>query len=443
MIELFQEQAADLIPEDLQWIVPELILSYKEKLRKIAWEVYGESELGLASLNKQAVEVVNRAAYTYFFTSKLWANQRSLNTYILTSLNWFKSSLLSQQNATQKHSVPICPACGEEVAYEGKLLRCYQCSKKIEQSGVSILELHLAKTFALHTYKGYRCAQCYHFIPDSAKGKFGITCPFDDCDFSDKVENLVPIVHPVRIKALKRTGLDNGNVEAKVATVNFQQTEFLINENLDFDKYLKIIQDIINNQIITANYSCQNLGLLKSLSMYQAFSDLLTSNSQDMLEYLIYNRLPDYSIYAKIFQQFILKLEERLPYNYQIEGSSRSIHHLLDKDLGIFLGQSEYSAEVQEGGIINNNTKEIYISSKNFKNYGRCFIGKLISVFDDVGNEVVAKGHDFSKIYTDLTKGEMVHIIHYRIPAHWDVGGLTTLGKIRRSIIKSIKKRIN
>jgi hypothetical protein len=199
----------------------------------------------------------------------------------------------------------------------------------------------------------------------------------------------------------------------------------------DIKSYYDILINVIDTQMSMLEYSCTSSTIKIKQCMYAAFKDIAAQYPEDIISYLIFlnkNRLQ-----SKIFQRFIYILEQELPFNIKKSNRTLEIKSLLDPNLHIFSGISEFATTVYNNNIVNM-TSEIYRSSCGDKPY---YIGKLLDI--DCNRKSLLsdiKEYGFSSITMNNTPNNVLVIVkHLRIPPHYQMGGLAYLNKIRRSIV--------
>lgn len=145
-----------------------------------------------------------------------------------------------------------------------------------------------------------------------------------------------------------------------------------------------------------------------------------------------------------VFQEFLKIAENALPFmcftaNNTIgpdkKRPKKEVYSL--EEAGIFRGKSKFTATVNNG-IIPNKTNERFMVPG--KDYGPCFIGKLLSVKHN-GTDVTDKVrcYQFSKINIDLPDGSIVEVEHMAIESHWDIGMLNLLRRVKNAVFGNIQ----
>ena len=175
--------------------------------------------------------------------------------------------------------------------------------------------------------------------------------------------------------------------------------------------------------------------------------NMLDKYPAEMFSYLVHlKQQPDIPLHSKIFQEYVSLVENHMPFSIIRKNEKISICSLLDKNLRLFEGISKYSAVVRPDGSIPNLTEEKYIGGRNFKDYGRCFIGKVIDIVEKDTNKSLkgaVASYSFSKIDTSIPASTHVDVTHFRILPHYEIGSLVILQKVRSNIIDKVYFKIH
>lgn len=473
----------NLKEDDLDlWVVPELLEFYKEKLSYLTYKSYGTSSnvVSNAAFKEQAKILLRSSCYSFLFKMEHWRTGRDLNSYLLSCLKRLSGKLFYDAESIKKTNIPICPGCkflgNKEFLYpESDLLRCKLCTQEAERLSQDIKynghkdfkttilfesRLKIHKSFSLHSMSGYKCPECERFIPKSLDGKFGISCPYTDCSFSGKIDNLQKKIHPVGFgqkqdRSLQETiysGFDSGSeieLQSLFSDESTVNPDIIIEMRENYELEYKTLQQVLEEQTQQIKRNNSSTTMLQKLSMYEAYKNMLEKYPEDMVSYLVHRKQnSEYPIQSRIFQEYVKIIEESLPYDIKISGDEKyTIYSLTDPNLQLFLGKSEFNAIVGTDLVIHNGTKETYVGSLTFKDYGSCFIGQLINIVNQKTGLSIkdkVKNYTFSKIQMeDILPGIEVTVSHYRIHSHYEVGALVFLQRIRRSIVDSIFFRLH
>ena len=461
-IKIINERASTLTEDDVEWLVSELLDHYSGKIHSLSTYAYGsEKGIALAAFKEWSAKTLKKGLETFLFKNEHWRSGRSIGPYLSKCLQKLAESLKTDSDFVKKVSIPICPACKtlgerEYLAYEGKLLRCPTCTKEHERlkaqtikSSQEEYEFRIRKVFSLHSRKGHRCPGCERFIPESfVTGNDRISCPYDNCLWFGIPSELEPMAHPlgqssgvtVSMNAPIDLGDQSGHLEMQdLVDSNDINPDVRIEQEEKYWRELKIVRSVIETQM--ARLSNQPKSIKKVL-MYRAFQILLEQDQAGMMNYLIHGNkaIGDRPIQSVIFQKYISLVENSLPMTINGE----EVYSLLDKNLDIFLGESEFFAHVRESGLVSNNTHEVFDGAKC---KGPCFIGMLCDVQDEDGNSIMSdvEYYTFSnvKMKSHVPANKMVKVIHFRIPPHYEMYSLVNLQRVRKKIVDSIYKRIH
>jgi len=488
VIEKFNKIASTITVEELDDWTDILFSYYHNKIHSLAIKSYGETAraTGVASLafKEQAKIELKSALNTFLFKSEHWRTGRDINSYLHTCLNRLSDRILADVDNVKKYNCPICPGCKHLgiktfLFAEGKLLKCDYCNKESDRlpneilllknkinlsiqdkQNISLFEsrLRIHKTFAIHSKKGYRCTDCQRFIPESLATNHGISCPYDDCDFFSKIEKLEIMAHPVSMSTrLMMHFEDKDNNSAN--SIRRPNTVFLNSlnikaDNIDADINLEInetieiefeqLTSVIDEQVKSIKRINSSSTMMQKLLMYQAYQNMLEQFPEEMISYLVHRKqAAEFPIQSRIFQEYAKLMQESLPFTIERDFGEYTVYDLLDPQLQLFSGKSEFETEVQYDHSIPNKTIETYVGGTSFKDYGPCFIGSLIDVVDkNTGFSIKdkVKNYTFSQInMTDeVLYNTPVTVKHFRIKSHYEIGSLVYLQRIRKRIVDGV-----
>lgn len=472
------KKAETLKEQDLnEWIIPELVTLYQSRIDAHAQRVYGSTPGNVAksAFRETAKATLYNGLNTFLFKSQHWRAGRDINSYLLTCLKRLADQVFWDQSSAKRANLLICPACRELgnkvfLTSESRAWRCPTCTieydrliddiKKSKGTSVDIAaarsRMQLHKAFALHSRRGYRCGEpsCSRFIPETLNGKFGIQCPYMDCDFFGSINELQVMSHPSALTHRQMVSLNkplhiNGdNRGGKVAELQdlFEAQEVAADTKIaiqqSFKQEYSVLLSVIDQQIASVKRTNSNGTKTQKLLMYEAFKSMCKKNPEEMISYLVHlKQNADIPIQVRIFQEYIALIENALPFTIEKRGEKMDIVSISDPYLGLFTGFSVFDAVVKENGSIPNNTVETYTGSRQYKMFGPCFLGKIIDVVDKSTNKSVLdkiKGYSFVQIESSLVPGTVVTVSHYRIPAHYEMGSMVFLQRIRRHLVDKI-----
>lgn len=462
-------QASTLKEEDVDWIVSEMMDHFSGKIHSLATYVYGsEQGVALAAFKEYASQTLENGTKTFLFKSEHWRTGRSIGPYLSACLGKLADSLKSDIDFVKKVSIPICPACKtlssrEYLTYEGKLLRCPTCTKESirladkERSSREEYEYRLRKVFSLHSRKGYRCPDCERFVPHSTiDGAERTSCPYDDCGWFGKATDLKLMSHPVGQSSGVTVSLNATVGEGSEAmSQKFQEFGDMLDANevtpdIRIEQAEKYLREL---EVTRAVLSTQRERLsrqpspktIKKYLMYKAFESLLEHDPEGMIAYLIHGKSRgERPIQSLIFQRYIQLVENHLPFDVYGEDGILEAYSLLDPNLDLFLGVSEYQTHVRESGFVANNTHEIFQGSKC---NGPCFIGMLCDITDGDDNSLMSEVEYYTfssiKMKDTVQPNTLVKVTHFRIPPHYEMYSLVNLQRVRRKVVDSIYKRLH
>lgn len=472
-----------LSEEDIKNLTPDVADFYQQRLDKLAVRAYGANlpEPARAAFTEYAKVTIYNGMRTFMLVKEHWRTNRDLNSYLLVCLRRLADRLFWEAASTKKQSSPICPGCRELpgapkilLVQEAKLWRCPNCTSELERltedqkkGRVAASErsnvqarIGIHRSFSLHSRKGYRCSdlECERFIPESVNGKYGIACPYPDCHFFGTVDQLVDMAHPVTLTVRQTVSLNQsiGNAGNSGSGHNVQLQDFFaadyippdekISMNESFEKEYKILLEVIEQQMQTVRRMNNSGTRTQKLLMYEAFKKMCLAHPDEMVSYLVHlKQSAEMPLQPRIFQEYVQLMEDALPIAIERRGEQLEIISISDPELGLFTGRSEFTAVVTAKGTIPNNTVETYTGNRQFKNHGNCYLGRLIDVQLMSGESVLdkVKSYSFVQIEADLPEGTEVKVAHFRIPAHYEMGSLVFLQRIRRHIVDRVYLRLN
>jgi hypothetical protein len=469
------DKADSLLIDDLEgWVATSLTEYYDKKLQFLAKKAYGYSadSLSISSFKASAKEEIKSALETFFIKKEYWKSGRELDPYLRVTLNRLGQRRQWEVDSKKMRHYPVCPICREEgnkevLQPEDGMLRCNSCTSistrlksDIKTSKADIFiqcKYNVHSKFALHSKKGYKCKDCSRFMPESIGVDGHFICPYDDCIFSGPVTGLKPKTHPTVTKTDRSMtsiiGTSIGNSKPKdpyyALTDKTASTDAALDLRDKFENELKVLLSVIDDQLKRVERTNSKATSTQKRIMYKAFKKMVNMFPVEMVGYLVYRKQKsDFPIQAKIFQVYAELVENYMPFTITKGGVDIDIFDVTSPDLSLFNGVSEYESKVRDNNTIPNETKEEYIGGRNFKNYGPCFIGKIIDIIDTKTGKSIkddVASHSFSQINMNKTvePGTAVKVIHYRILSHYEIDSLVFLQRTRRAVVDSVHFRLN
>ncbi len=325
----------------------------------------------------------------------------------------------------------ICPGCkflGQETILRfSKRFICDVCSEKVKEP-LDNKEIALRKVFAEHFKKGFKCSGCKRFIPQPLIGA-EITCPYYDCCFLGSKDNLKIMKHPSESLDISLEKL----LEKKVVAPSTDSLS------------LRILREVINEEINIVAFSSNNATVIHKISIGQAFLNLTNQMPSEMTSYLVDGK-KNSSLQAKLFQEYIKILENKLPFTYKKSKKVIRIDSLLSNELSLFDGISSYETVITPKKEAKNETKEFYVGGRTGFTSNPYYIGKLLDVIDVKNKKSLMtdiKEYSFLRVKFNTTvPGTKVLISHLRVPPHYQMGGMSHLNRMRKRIVTLIASRM-
>ena len=407
-IKEINDSAPGLTEEDVDRLVLDLMEHFAGRIHSLSTYVYGsERGVALAAFKEFVQGTLRKGLETFLFKSQHWRTGRSVGPYLSTCLTKLADTLRSDIDFVKKISIPVCPACKtldekEFLIHEGPLLRCPRCTKETERleakktrSSKEEFEYRIRKVFSTHSRKGHRCPSCERFMPESfvkSSGNGRVSCPYDTCSWFGISSELEPMAHP-----LGQSSGCNVSLNATISHSNTGLTNIELGDTIDareispdirieqaenYNKELKVAKTVLSTQKSRLEKQ-PRAKVIKKYLMYKAFETLLEQDPAGMINYLIHGKsIGERPIQSLIFQKYIQLIEDCIPFNIITTDGKSEVYSLLDSELNLFLGMSEFQAHVRESGFVSNNTHEIYVGAKC---NGPCFIGWLCDIQDEKG----------------------------------------------------------
>tara|TARA_R110000868_G_scaffold99024_4_gene272665 strand:- start:20035 stop:21312 length:1278 start_codon:yes stop_codon:yes gene_type:complete len=355
-----------------------------------------------------------------------------VNRTLLYIANEFCKTKIKEFNENKSNIEYICPAClflskTSLLQKERDILFCKECSSLLSEEK-DLKKIFLFSKFALHKKNGYHCSDCERFIPSPHDNIKIISCPYFDCCFVGNIDSLRKMNHP----KFNHT-IDN------MVTPSISYKDVSCKNNTNF----KILKEIIESEKNILSYDNNNIMQKQKLTAYQSISNLLDKSPQLMIDYLLNNSRTG-GFQNKLFQEYISILENSLPILIKLKNKPYKIESLLDVNLSLFDGISNFDSIINDKMCIKNNTNEFYIGGRKATYAKPYYIGKLLFVVDKKTNESLNDNileYSFSKIKMKNVKpGTEVSVSHLRIPPHYQMGAMVYINRARKIIIDHFEK---
>ncbi|MDP2683506.1 MAG: hypothetical protein Q8P20_00460 [bacterium] len=480
IFEQIAKNPESLIEDDLDsWIIPGIMEHYDAKLIKLARTAYNDSSgvispIAIAAFKERSKVEFKIALQTFFFKKEHWRAGRNLKPYLSLCIKRLAHRLYCDRRGDKRINSRVCPACKydgnkELLVRESGMLKCAVCTKKSirlfdnlkdlkpednERAASIQKQYKFYSLFSTHSAVGIKCAECIRFIPISIIENDSVICPYPDCAHIGKLNTAETMAHPSgaysrhTVSLNASVGDDSFNsIFQDLLKADSADPDVYIDMATQFNKERDILLEVIEEQMKSIKRTNASSTMMQKLIMYQAYKNMLGKYTEDMISYLAHvKQNADFPIQARIFQEYAKLIENHLPFTIQKCGKSIDIISLTNPDLALFAGISEFEAEVNDYNIIPNNTKEEYIGGRNFKNYGRCFIGKVINITSD-GKSIKDKIKEYSFVQIKMDKsilpGTKTLVKHFRILPHYEMHSMVHLQRIRRAIVDSTYFRLH
>jgi hypothetical protein len=448
VIQEISQNADNLSEKDLSWIIPKINDKYNYVIKNFSVAAKQNNEISKAAFQAAAHQALEKAINTFLFKKQHWKKKYNLHYYLIKTLSNLKSEKLIENSGTENVNLPICPLCKSEGYKEflesnDNFYHCKRCSNLLENMEHSNLKYELRKIFSSHSKKGVRCPDCKGWAPDSAFDGGIFPCLYN-CGFIGNYNEYYSGAHPVsltfrKIKSLNENLDDDFSLEKVLNSSSItEQEELIFNE--DLENQYKLVKEVLFQQQKSLNNTATSATIIQKQLMYQAFINCLEMFPYEMTLYLAHQKnVSKEPLQCKIFQEYADLMLNYMPFSI-VKGKNKfEILDPCDPKASLFLGISEYSSVVSRDGCIPNETKENYIGGKQVKDYGPCFLGKLISVTSD-GIDVTesVKYYTFNEIKTSLPENTEVEVKHFRIASHYEMHSLVFLQRIRRSVVDKV-----
>ena len=409
------------------------------------------SDLSNRALAEELKNELRTGCVTYL--NKIDAEEDGLPSYLFYIANAYCKNKASAVQVKKKTSY-LCPGClvlGTEnvIEYHDKIFKCHECYQELTTSKDPKL-ISFYRAFFKHSKIGYHCDECDRFIPHPLDDSPMVSCPYLDCSYVGPWASLKRMHHPSTSSNAEMCTLDadqSNGISFKNAVVDSTPiADIQIIDEQELVSKLIMLNDIIDDQKNSIPYNSSDATVKHKLFCYQAFQNILKQYPEEMKEYLLENSRSG-GFQCKIFQEYISLLEKALPYSYKKSNKHYLVETLLDSNLNLFDGLSEFDAIISDKLEIKNGTKEFYIGGRKGSISQPYYIGKLLSINNKKTKEPLlgkVKEYTFSKIkMKDIVPGTEVIVTHLRVPPHYQMGGMVYVNRLRKKIVERAKYLIN
>lgn len=411
---------------------------------------HNDNQLSIRSLLVELMEELRTGCVTFF--NKEDASMDELDAYLFYIVNAFCKKKAAPQ--VKRKTEYLCPGClflSKEnlVSMVNKFFRCDDCEAELHQT-TDPKKLAFYRTFFKHYKTGYHCEDCERFIPHPIDDSPQVSCPYYDCAFVGPWTSLRRMHHPTSQSNVEMLTLDVAKDGGRSLKDNISSNELDAHSRLEMkeeiDAKIKLLSDVIDYQSNNVHYSSSDFTIKHKYLAYQAFKILLKKYPTEMIDYLL-NSSRSGGFQHKAFQEYIRLLEEAFPFTFKKNNKLFKVESLLDDNLNLFDGISDFEAFVSDKLDIKNNTKEFYIGGRKAAYTKPYYIGKLLSVSEKATklplNDHVIE-YSFSKIkMRDITPGTEVIVTHLRIPPHYEMGGMVYVNRVRKKIVERANFLLN
>lgn len=443
---------------------------FEKQIRNNCYKVYGNNTSSLIrdSFAEEAKLEIRESLVRFFLVSKYTLQDRNLDIYLQTVLKRLSNKIYWENQGAKKIILPTCPACkfvngSKEILEKESLgLICYNCksesqriSKTKDPTSQQRSIMFLRNAFQCHSNKGKKCPDCFRFMPISMEKDGIILCPYPECAFVGPADECEDKTHPIILTTQKNKSLNEeikgGGSESSSGTLEdfISGGELNSDKKIDFinslRKELNTLKEVVSNQK-KANERSEGKGVyLYKKHMYEAFEEMIDGYPEEMVSYLVHRKqTSSFPLQAAIFQKYLNILEKNTPF---VVGE-KSIKSIYEKSSEVFLGESAFEVEVNKNNVLKNKTVEKYIGGIHMKDYGPCYIGKIKKLTDcktgkDLTNQIDYYSFSNVKMKPSVPVGTKIKVEHYRIPAHYEIGHLVYLQRVKKKIVGSVFFKFN
>jgi hypothetical protein len=408
--------------------------------------LYSSDPLSIRAFKEELADELRTGCVTFLNKND---SLEELDLYLFYIANDFgkkKASVLPSKKQTEY----LCPGClflGQEnlVSLVDKMFHCEDCEENLK-SATDPIKIAFYRTFFKHYKNGYHCEDCKRFIPHPVDYSPTISCPYFDCCYVGPWTALKRMHHPSTQSKIELLTLDSSRADGKTFKDNLvsqtidAQTQLEMEEELD-NKY-GLLKDVIESQNNSVLYSSSEFMSHHKILIYQAFLDLLKKFPTEMIAYLLDGSRSG-GFQHKVFQAYIQKLEESLPFSFKKNKKVHKVESLLDEQLSLFDGISTFRGIVNEHSCVKNDTQEFYIGGRKGAISKPYYIGKLLDITDknsgqSIKDKVVEYSFNYIKV-RDIVPGTTVIVKHLRVPPHYQMGGMSYINRVRKKIVERAK----
>jgi len=426
---------------DIDKLIENFITTNAQGIKKIHSIYYKTTnDISLRSLKAELVDELKTGCVTFINKGH---DINTLNQYLFYIVNDF-----CKRNAVilpKKKIDYLCPGClslGRNEVLNSNF-QCYVCESDLKVA-TDPKKIAFLKAFHIHSKSGYRCPDCNKFIPNHFGNPKIVTCPYLDCFFVGESSDLKKMHHPALESNPEKLVLDaskdgNRSFKDNIVDRNPNALEALELKE-EISAKVDIIRETIESQNNSLTYNSSNFTIKHKQLVYQAFSNLLRQFPVEMVEYLLGSEQVQHKGFQhKIFQKYVLLLENDLPFTYKKANKTYKVESLLDTGLNLFDGISTFDSIVTDKSEIKNETKEFYIGGRKATYSKPYYIGKLLNVIDTNSKSSIIKNvtsYSFSRIkLKEVDPGTLVTVTHLRVPPHYQMGGMVHVNRIRKKIV--------
>jgi len=423
---------------DVDFIIKEFLQKHIEGISTIHRIYFREEDsLSYRSFIEELTDELRTGCVS--FINKNSDNKEELNSYLFYIVNAFAK----RETSVKKHTEYLCPGClfvGKDtpISLVSKIFKCEECESSLAGEKAPA-KIYFYKTFYRHYKNGYRCTDCKRFIPHPMDNSFTISCPYTDCCFVGNLDDLRKMNHPTTYSTMELSVIDSDDTGFKNTLVSSNDNQLsLLESQEEFESKISAIKEVIDIQKNYVPYSGSESTAKHKYLIYEAFENLLNKFPLEMSGYLLDNSRSG-GFQHKVFQEYIKLLESALPYSFTVNKKRINVSSLLDDNLSLFDGISNFEAYISGGNIIKNETQEFYIGGRKGSISRRYYIGKLLNIIDVSSKESLLSNveeYSFNKIKLKNAKPyTKVLVSHLRVPPHYQMGGMSYLNRVRKKIV--------